>query len=273
MKAPTSLHQLQQWFGAQIAQRPNPSFKIEAENAPDHISPSATLLPSERIEIYHQQYWWRLLDALQKNFPFVTRLFGTLAFQSEIAIPYLVAHPPHHWALNTLGDTLPEWMQNFYFEEDRELIIKAAEIDRAAQKSFSIESCPPLDFTSLSPHEIVSKQLTLQPHLQLFKLKSDLFTFRDAFLEKEVDYWSSHPFPELKQGRCFAVLFRNLKNHIAWKPLTSAEFTLLSQFKTGSSIIEACEKIEEEDYNEAQESLSLWFHEWTFLQWFVGKEL
>lgn len=271
MKPPASLHQLQQWFGNQIAQRPNPSFHIQVEDAKEYISPSATLHPEERVEIYHQQYWWRLLDALQKNFPFVTRLFGSINFQSEIAIPYLLAHPPHHWALAILGDTLPEWLQKCYLQEDRELVLKAAEIDLAAKNAFCVAAHTPINFAHLSSDEILAKQLTLQTHLHLFMLKSDLFSFRDAFLEKEVEYWNSHPFPELKKGECYVALFRNLKNQVVWKPLTSTEFTMLTHFQKGSSIAEACEKMEEEDYNEAQGSLSLWFHEWTLLQWFIPK--
>ena len=80
----TSLFELQEWLGALIAQPlqldhrlPNLSpfgTPIEKE-IEKYVAPSPTLKPFQRVQIYHQQYWWRLVKCMQQNFPMLVRLF------------------------------------------------------------------------------------------------------------------------------------------------------------------------------------------------------
>jgi len=267
----TELFEIQKWFGALIAQPLQADYKIPEttpfgtpvkEEAKKHISPSPTLRSHQRIELYHQQYWWRLLKCLQENFPTLTRLYGYDRFNQEIGIPYLTQNPPTHWALCRLGQSLPDWFTEKELERD------TARIDAATQHAFWTEEKKPCDFEG---EDIVSKKLTLQPHVHLFELGGDLFTFRDTLLKEEVSYWQEHPFPEVRQGTCFFALYRNPKNYVKWKELTLGEYRLLTLFQEGSTIKEACATIEEEGgepFREAEELLPLWFREWTFLKWF-----
>ena len=98
----------------------------------------------------------------------VVRLFGYTSFNREIATPYLSENPPTHWALCQLGQTLPEWIYNHYTAEDRELVALAAQIDAATQVAFWIGALPPIAFEHLSDKEILTKKITLQPHIHLF---------------------------------------------------------------------------------------------------------
>ena len=38
------------------------------QTANDLIAPSPTLQPVERLELYHRQYWYRLLDSIAEDF-------------------------------------------------------------------------------------------------------------------------------------------------------------------------------------------------------------
>lgn len=240
---------------------------VESE-AEKYITPSTTLKPYQRIELYHQQYWWRLLRCLQENFPTLARLHGITIFNQKIGIPYLYENPPTHWALCRLGQTLPDWLaKNAFSDLDRDV----AGIDAAAQRVFWIGEEEPVDFASFSEEDILTKTLNLQPHVHLFNLGGDLFTFRDGVLREEPDFWQENPFPEVRQGRCYFALYRNLKNQVKWKELSIGEYCFLVCFSQGMSIQEACEKIQDEEdavLKEAQELMPLWFREWTFLKWF-----
>jgi hypothetical protein len=66
------LKELQQWFSSVIT---SPLDK-PIEGAERFVAPSPTLEPNERMRIYNQQYFWRLLNVLHKSYPFLTRLFG-----------------------------------------------------------------------------------------------------------------------------------------------------------------------------------------------------
>ena len=217
-----------QWFGKMIAQplRPDhllPQFspwgtdsQLEASR---FIAPSSALTPLERIQIYHQQYWWRLLKCLQQNFPTVTRLFSIESFDHELAVPYLTAHPPSHWALCRLGETFPQWLEKHYHADDRYLVTHAAQIDWAANHAFWAGSLPSAELTSQSPEGTLSQNLILQPHIHLFSLEGDLLSLREAMLEHPPEYYNTNPFPSINYGEHHFVLYRTPQNLVTWKQI------------------------------------------------------
>lgn len=262
----TPLVEIQKWFGAMISQPLQPDnaiapitpFGTEVKvEAAKHIAPSPALESYQRIQIYHQQYWWRLLKCLQENFPSLTNLYGHESFNQKIGIPYLSENPPTHWALCRLGQSLPIWLEKHNFPTE------LAHIDAAAQRAFWMAAYSPIDFAALSEQETLTKKLFLQPHVHLFSFEEDFFSFREALLNKEN--------AELKKGKCFFALYRNPKNQVKWKELMIGEYNFLALFKEGMAIQEACLEIEKKggkSLQEAEELLPLWFREWTFLQWF-----
>ena len=128
---PSLLKREQQWFGS-IISRPidvdskmNPmspsGIPMEVEAA-EHITPSPTLRSAQRIQIYNQQYWWRLLNTLHDIFPLTTRLFGYQDFNRTIGMPYLTKYPPCHWSLTLIGERLERWVEEDYHAGDKELV-------------------------------------------------------------------------------------------------------------------------------------------------------
>ncbi|MFZ0565253.1 MAG: DNA-binding domain-containing protein [Chlamydiales bacterium] len=274
MSVPTKLLKMQKWFAATITQPLQPDNTLQAaqEEAARYIAPSPTLQPHQRIEIYHQQYWWRLLKVLHENFPTVTRLFGYLPFNEQIAIPYLLKHPPKQWALCELGQDLPDWIEKNYKGDDKRLVRSFAQIDAAAQKAFWVGNLPSMHFEPLENDQRLTTPIRLQPHVHLFELKGDLFSFREVFLQEEVNYWNDHPFPKMEYGKFYFALYRNPKNIVTWKKIDYGAYRLLHYLKKELTLAKACVKIEEEGgkaYEEAQELLSLWLFDWTKLKWFA----
>jgi hypothetical protein len=282
-KVPHELKKTQNWFGSII------SRAIDAQNLMDPISPSGvpmeveaceyirpspTLKPAQRIQIYNQQYWWRLLNAMQETFPLVTRLFGYHDFNYTIAIPYLLQYPPNHWGLHTLGDQLPQWVQDSYTAKDKRLIYNASLVDTAFCQSFIAPHQKALDAAHIvegNLSTLLDVNLFLQPHIHLFQFPYDLLTFRIAFMKESPDYWLEHDFPPFAKDRTYQfILFRSLSNDVCWSDITPAEFGLLQQFQKGSSINQACEWLEGQEetlVEEASQNLHRWFKEWAVRQW------
>lgn len=284
-KVPLDLKNTQEWFGSVIKRRlvegdhinpTAPNGKEISTDAAHYIVPSPTLRPHQRIEIYNQQYWWRLINTLQINTPLLLRLFGFTAFNETIAIPYLLKYPPNSWSLNTLGEKLPQWVQEEYHQPDHLLVYKAAYLDEIFASNFYALQYPHLDFTSLAqqdPDALLEMPFCLQPHVYPLEFEYDLLTFRDLLVKQEGDYWTKNPFPELKKDKAYYyILFRNFENNIAWKLIEKDEYLLLSQFKTGISIQAACDWIEdqEEDLRESLEGhLQKWLQDWTRYGWLI----
>ena len=268
---PKSLLKTQKWFADKIT---NPLSNTPLKEAAEWIKASHNLEPSERMEIYHEQYWGRLLKCLHSNFPSVTRICGYTLFNEKIAIPYLSSYAPSHWSLNRLGESLPEWIEFELnaFPLPKENILRCAQIDRACEKSSWIEGLTPLFFSSLPEETILDQKLTLQPHIHLFSLKARYFAFRDKLMQKDVGYWEENALPLLEEGDCYSVIYRNPSQFVSWKLLSKAAYLMLSFCSQGLTLREACVRMEteeEEVISEAFANMPFWFREWTLWNWFA----
>jgi hypothetical protein len=280
---PLELKKTQEWF-ASIITRPidvdnnmisvSPTGNQMSEEAKQYIIPSKGLKPHERIQIYNQQYWWRLLTIMQENFPLVTRLFGYHDFNQTIAFPYLNKHKPSTWSLNVLGDTLENWVAEEYEANDKKLILEAVKIDYAYLFSFFAKKKEPLNFELLNSEELSFKNLTLQPHVHLFQLDSDLIEFRSNLYKESPDYWVENDFPKLKKGEFHFILYRNHHNFVLADTISPIAYNILSMFKQGASIDSICEWLEtqdEETFEEASSNMQNWFGNWAALHLLTTK--
>ena len=274
-KAPDRLRKTQEWF-ASIITVPidensrscpdTPQGPLE-QVAKEYIQPSPTLKPHQRIELYNQQYWWRLLTKLQETVPIVTRLFGFSDFNKVIGFPYLVKYPLEHWSLNAIADKLDQWIEEEYHEKDKRLILDAAKIDITYNKAFFTPELPSLTPEDISAESLLQQELCLQEHAYFFKLPYDLFSFRREFLAQEPEYWVENDFPKLTRGDFHFLLFRDRKNAVLWKQTEAEEFALLQHFQKGTSVETICTWIESQEeafQNKVSEHLATWFKEWTF---------
>lgn len=284
LKAPTQLKKIQFWFGSIIG-RPidedsrmnpiSPSGELMEIEATDYIVPSPTLRPAQRMQIYNQQYWWRLLNNLHEIFPFLTRLLGYYEFNKNIGISYLDKCPPRHWSLSLLGDRLVDWIDKEYTAHDKELIYYAAKVDIAYNDSFFVQQWSPLPHELLSDPEqleqMLNQKLYIQPHVHLFEMPYHLFNFRNTLLKRPIEHWVEHDFSQLAKDRAYYfVVYRNSKNDICWKEISKGEYHLLSLLKAGTTIDHACDWLEQQDavlFDEASEHLHHWFQEWTARNW------
>lgn len=269
---PKRLKDTQEWFAGIITQPLDSNGKI-AKRTPDNkqitkeadhfISPSPSLHAFERIEIYNQQYWWRLLNTLQEAYPFLLRLFGSNDFNKSIGVPYLKKYPSNDWTLNSLGNRLPKWIKESYHADDQELVWHAAAIDNAFNSAFFIKQMPPIALQETT----LETKLHLQPHVQLFTLPYDLFSFRKEMLMQNPDYWVEHDFPELKNDRDYHfMLFRKPNNQVSWRETKPFENAILQKLSSGESIDEICTWIDTQPHafqKEAEDKLSLYFKTWS----------
>lgn len=282
VKVPASLREIQNWFGS-IITRPidenNRMMPLSPRGEPmeveacRYIIPSSTLRPDERIQLYNQQYWWRLLRILHENFPLLTRLFGYYEFNMTIGFPYLVKYPSHTWTLNLLGDTLIRWIEEDYQGEDRKLLKDVWALDWAYNTAFFAEKKEPLNLEKTNFEMLLECPLALQPYIYLFEFDQDLPSLRAVMLKESPDYWVENPFPEIEKGRKFYfILSRNIGNNLVMEALDKVEYLILKQIQTGSSIDAICEWLEhqeEEIRMQAEQQLQTWFHNWNARHWIV----
>ena len=243
---PKSLFELQAWFAQHLT---SPIAELDAANIPIYsprlieeirtkIAPSPTLNSEERMGIYKQQYWWRLLTILQEHFPSLVRLFGYEELNHKILEPYLTNNPVQDWFLSCLGWDLPSWLEGNYREKDAPLVLNLARLDAAYVSLAFLDKIP-----SQALQE--DKTLYLQPFVLLFEFDVDLFAFRTKLLEQEPSYWDSHDFPELKKGKRkkHFILFRQQEVN-SYEKITPTFFALLCRFKGGAKLCDLIPQLE-----------------------------
>lgn len=281
INVPAELKKTQEWF-ASIITRPidadnqmmpvSPSGNQMADESKEFIVPSKGLKEFERIQIYNQQYWWRLLTIMHENFPLVTRLFGYYDFNQKIGFPYLEKHPANHWSLNFLGNFLPDFIHENYLDDDKELIYDAALIDYSYSMSFFAAKKEAIDFKTEGADTLSEMKLTLQPHVFLFRLKYDLFSFRYKMLQETPEYWIENDFPDLDKGDFCFIVYRNTQNYVVSEVISPTAYDILKLFQKSASIDDVCEWLEtadEKTCEEAAQNMQKWFQDWAALQLLV----
>lgn len=285
-KVPLELRKNQEWF-ASIITRPvdteskmmslSPSGKSMEIEASEYIVPSPFLKPAQRIQIYNQQYWWRLLSNLHEIFPFLTRLFGYYHFNQTIGVPYLIKYPPKHWAIGLIGNRLPRWISEEYQGQDQSLVYEAASIDLAFTQCF-LAPQPSSLASEFDLSTILNQKLYLQEHVFLFELKKNLFEARTIMNKESPEYWEENGFPPFENApNGKFIISRNQRNHVTWDTIPSNAFKVLCRFKDGETIENVCHWIEEQGddhfLEEANANFHLWFQKWIALHWLGSKPL
>ncbi len=240
---PTALLEMQHWFASVITA---PIEESDEANIPIYqnrlidemrlrIAPSPHLKSEERIGIYHQQYWWRLITIIQDLYPSLVRIFDYADFNLLIAEPYLLKCPPKDWFLSRIGAKLPQWVKKNYREKDSPLVYLLACLDHAYESLIFADPRP--EITPSAIPQCANKTLYLQPSVALFELEADLFTFRAQLLKHPPTHWQIHDLPKITKSlnKTFFVLYRKKEENF-YEEISEVEFQLLSRFQKGARL-------------------------------------
>lgn len=261
------LKELQTWFSDVITRdlrnnSINPygiiMTSIKEESRPI-ITSTPALKSYERMEIYNQQYWYRLLTIMQDEFPILRHLMGIEEFNSLVE-NYLGEFPSESHFLNELHDNFISYIESHFNFETDSMLLEAASYDYALSKSFEAKEESPLDPQKLTEAEqltLPETELKLQNHTYIFKLNYDFEAYRDLVEDDEEEII----FPDLNEKKHFVFIYRE-NNVVMQDVVSTTQFKLLELFKNGSSINDALSKLEHHFSENDLDHLQGWFSEW-----------
>lgn len=274
IEPPESLRRLQEEFG-RAARTPLSFATGRMRCLPDAYPPGATdavrprgrQTPRERLSVYNEQYWFRLLTVMQDHFPLLARTLGYWEF-NQLATEYLQAHPSRRPFLEDLAWNLPAFLRTMpRYGSERNLQIAAA--DAAALRAFHAPSRAALDPRALSAAEAAALgdiPLEFQPCISFLEEDWNLAENRRAVLE--------HPgyVPDFAGGKGRWAVYRR-EGAVEWRSLEPAAFLLLVALQAGETLGEACDSVgsslDGAAFEAFTENLASWFAEWTALGWFA----
>lgn len=220
------------------------------------IKPGQSMSSAERLELYHRQYWYRLLDSIAEDFPVLHRVMGADRFWALIE-DYLLTCPSRSFTLRHLGERLSEFLKTWESatESERVWFHSIARLEYARMEVFERS-----EYRPILPSELASEELILQPHVVRLCLPAPA----DECLAWE---------------RIEAMAIPNTPTHLAvWRTadrlpeharLNPVENVLLDRLAAGGTLESIfSEPVEPEP---SQDDVAAWFSGWQDRGWIAVK--
>jgi len=251
------------------------------------IAPNSRLTPFERLEIYNQQYWYRVLDALAEDYKVLRAVVGSRAFD-ELSVAYLADHPSRSFSLRNLGSKLAEWLAAHPRHAGRRhrLAVDVTRIEWAFVEAFDNAERTPLTLDQFATLDGGSK-LGLQPHLRLLALdyaaddlvialhKQQKRGATEAGVKHDDGPEPPVRLPRLRRRPTWLAAHR-LDNSVYYRRLEREEFLTLGAIRAGLPLGEALEAGFRDSAKPDARRPALvraWFGHWAELGWICAPEL
>jgi len=305
-----SLSNIQQWMqavivhpdgihvGAQsaanpLAQRGNFASEIIAIDA--MILPSKQLTSQQRMDVYANAYYARLLECLRDEYPALVLLLGEETFNA-FAFDYLQCHPSQSYTLADLGRHFPAFLRdNQASASDEEAAADSSEescpdeywlalmtdlalLERTYSEVFSgpgIEDQQPLsadDISSIPPERISDLKLIPSPCVRLLKLNTQAHDYAIAVRKGTA---SNDALPQQKTTYLVVTRLNYVVRTIEVEP---QEYELLEQLLADVCLGEAIARVADvtlipdslADEQDWTRRISEWFQKWATDRLFIG---
>lgn len=189
----------------------------------------------ERLEIYANAYFSRLLDSLKEDFPATSAVLGETGFHNLIT-GYLIEYPPREPNIHFAGRHLADFLRGHWMGAERPFIADLAALERAATEVFHDIDAAPLDpaaFRAVSPAEWPAIVLRAIPASRLLDLQWAVDTILRA-----VESGGEHPRPS-EGARCVLVWRQDWR--VNYRAVDRAEAAALKLARNGAQFAAICE--------------------------------
>lgn len=240
--------------------------EIYSERVTESITTRGAREGRDRLAVYNEQYWYRLLTVLQQDFPLLAESMGLWTF-NQLATAFLDRHPSRSPYLQDLPTGFVEFLRaSPVYDIPR--LVQIADLEMAMLKAFHAPSAPPLD-----PARLTTGEFELLPQAAL--------VFQPWFSLVEEDWNLMEGRAMLVDGRNKAPIFLDRKGYwavyrnghaVEWQELDRLQVNLLRRLGSGQPLGAACEEmadsLEPSDAEQLSAGMSSWFAAWTRLKWF-----
>lgn len=285
---------LQRWMQAVIMHPEGVSQGVDSTEARHHVDisidqledlicRSERLTSRERLSIYGNAYYARLLECLRSVFPQFAKAVGDDAFD-ELGVGYLQSYPSRSYTLDALGANFPDYLQETRPDRDAEsgqreawpdFLIELATLEWAIHQVFDgpgDERQPAWSFESVR-HDVASRwpnvQLLPSPSLRLLSFR---FPVNDHYTSLR-QATGEHDRPTVPDPEPTWLAITRRDYVVRRHPLRHSQFALLSQIlsgeKLGRAIAEAA-AVEAGLLDHFSRNLQEWFCTWMVAGFFVG---
>lgn len=202
----------------------------------ESIKNQAPLKREDRLSIYAEGYFIRIVDAVSDDFGVVSRILGEERFRDLIA-RYLRRYPSQSATLSDLGEHLPTFIRDTAFATDLPFLSELARIEWMAVEAFLADDSRPLDTTQLGNiPESAWPDAVFELDSSVRLLQCD-WTVDRAWNEKEL---TSEKLVGLVEQRKTQLVVYRKEDDIWVDSVDVKKFLILSLLKEGLSLGTLC---------------------------------
>lgn len=232
------------------------------------VTRSRQLSALDRLGIYAEMYYLRLVEVLAAEYPTTRGILGVAAFDRACRA-FVARHPSTERTLQTLSVAFPRFLKrHLQGRRNARLAVDVARIERAMEEVFDAPRAEPVRFEVLkriAPDQWGGVHLKLTPALRLLALECDADGYMTAVR-------SGRARPSSRARATFAIVYR--KDFRAWRRAVSREqFKLLEAlgkgWPIGRAVYASCRNLRVRPERLAK-LLSGWFREFAAEGLFVG---
>lgn len=290
MSEQRSLEKLQRWVQEVITHPDGISAGIESSAAREQIEIDATQIEdvverssqlgsAERLAVYGNAYFARLIECLGEEFPATRYALGEETFDS-FALGYIQHSPSSSYSLGFLGERFAQYLIDTRPADVPkpgwpDFLIDLATLERTYAEVFdgpgpeNLEPIQPEDLQSISPEQVSEIRLVPVPSLRLVEASFPVHEYVTA-----VRHDQSPEIPVPKE----TLLVITRRDYVVRRGTVSrAEYLLLRAILDGNTLGEAievaAEEMPESNDDDFATNLAKWFQHWSSAGWFLRAEL
>lgn len=194
----------------------------------------------ERLEVYANMYFFRLLDALQGDLPSVAGLMGDDAFHNLI-VDYLLVHPSTNPSLRHAGRHMPGFLSGHEAAAARPDLPDLAGLDLARNDVFDAADSPVVeagDLAALPPELWPRLRFHIAPTTRWLSVRTSVLAAWQALADREAP-----PTPSDELVGC--VIWRSRtpghEDQVWHRAASLTELTALDAVQAGATFEHVCE--------------------------------
>lgn len=211
------------------------------------LRPSPMLIPAECLELYHRQYWFRLLDSIEEDFPGLIRLIGKDTYWKFIE-EYMQTHASQSYTLRHLGRLMPEFLEKHILDPvTRQRATSVAAIEWAMMACFEAS-----DSVTTTPEQVAEELFTLKADIQLLELPSAA----SAWLDDPDVAWLYEA-----DGPFHVVIWRSRNGSLHHRSLDPGEYSMLQRLHSSVRTLDEWLAASASDIPDP-DTLTRWFARW-----------
>lgn len=277
-----SLNQLQRWMQAIVTHPAGIESALKSTSACDAIPSfmghadevvlrSSRLTSEERLKVYGNAYFARLLECLQTEFPAMVKALGEEAFNG-LAFGYLIDRPSSSYTLSKLASDLPDYLSRTRPARQEtdgapdfaDFLIDLATLERTysevfdgpgPEQSLTVHSH---ELNAMSPERFLTSHIEFHQSVRLLALQFPVHEFASA-VRAGID-------PDFPTARPTWLVITRRDFIVRRFEVTEMQFRLLQSLLRGDTIDHALRLVASDaatDNSKLAFDLQTWFQEWS----------